>query len=751
MAGATKVLTFAEGTTVSAPSQSFLKASSLETYATTAAYVTAKGSSAAEGDIFANTTTNFINYYDGSGWVALVEDTATQTLTNKTLTSPAINGSNLNFGTASNTNRLLLPNDTTANLDALTDTAALLAYDTTLAKPVYNNGSGWAAIGGGASTGVNHIEGDDYNFETSIGNWTEFDDGAVTIPVDGTGGTASNLTTSRNTTTPLTGTADLKWVMAAANGIGEGTAVAFTVDRGYYANAHTIRFLVDASDANYADDDVIVYIYDVTNSALIQPSNYQIKASSFTQEHVCEFQTSATGASYRLILMQSSTNATGYTLYFTNFRVGPSSAVYASPVTDWESYNPTVTNISTSTNNGYWRRVGDQMEINLYIVTSSAASGTISVDIPSGHTIDYNKLPIGTYANVGFIDMNSAGAHHLGVVLTDNGDANSVVFAGDDGSNLWDATTPVTWASGDIMRITFSVPISGWGSSLKISDSSDSREVYASGAGNGGTVITANTTNIDFTETSDSHASFDGTTFTVPTTGRYLFSGAVYATTSAINGIQAYIDGSADQFLGYEGAASPLTQFNGILELTKGQTVTFRADASFTLSNSTTQHRINIQKMSGNTSIAASDLVAARYSSNAGQSVANNSWVRVNYEDQEKDSHGSVNTGASWVWTCPISGFYSFNASTSITSNTFNGTTEAFGIRAVKNSSTVINQNEREGSGASGDPNICQVVGACDFAKGDTLYFETIQVSGGALNMDTGVGQVVMSIHRVGF
>jgi len=65
-------------------------------------------------------------------------------------TNPAITGPDLNFGTASNSIRLLLPSDTTTNLDLLTDTAGLLGYDTTQSKPVYNNGSGWQAIGSGA-------------------------------------------------------------------------------------------------------------------------------------------------------------------------------------------------------------------------------------------------------------------------------------------------------------------------------------------------------------------------------------------------------------------------------------------------------------------------------------------------------------------------------------------------------------------------------------------------------------------------
>lgn len=70
------------------------------------------------------------------------------TLSGLTLTSPAINGSNFVFGTATNTNRLRLPTETTTNLSGLTNTAGLLGYDSTLGKPVYNDGTGWSAIGG---------------------------------------------------------------------------------------------------------------------------------------------------------------------------------------------------------------------------------------------------------------------------------------------------------------------------------------------------------------------------------------------------------------------------------------------------------------------------------------------------------------------------------------------------------------------------------------------------------------------------
>lgn len=69
MAGETKTLTFSEGVAVDAPTQSFLSASAIETYANDAAYEAAKGGVGTEGDIYGNTTTNIIRYHDGTTWI----------------------------------------------------------------------------------------------------------------------------------------------------------------------------------------------------------------------------------------------------------------------------------------------------------------------------------------------------------------------------------------------------------------------------------------------------------------------------------------------------------------------------------------------------------------------------------------------------------------------------------------------------------------------------------------------------------
>ena len=78
---------------------------------------------------------------------------ATTTTLLGTDTAQVVTGKDYQSGTASDTERLRLPRDTKANLDALTHQAGLLAYATDLATVMANNGSAWVPIGGGGGGG----------------------------------------------------------------------------------------------------------------------------------------------------------------------------------------------------------------------------------------------------------------------------------------------------------------------------------------------------------------------------------------------------------------------------------------------------------------------------------------------------------------------------------------------------------------------------------------------------------------------
>jgi len=87
--GRIKSLAFSEGTTVTAPTVLPMDAAGFVVYADDAAFVTGKGSAAAAGDVYYNSTDNVVRKYSTT-WRTIVTRDRAETLTNKTLTSPVM-------------------------------------------------------------------------------------------------------------------------------------------------------------------------------------------------------------------------------------------------------------------------------------------------------------------------------------------------------------------------------------------------------------------------------------------------------------------------------------------------------------------------------------------------------------------------------------------------------------------------------------------------------------------------------------
>ena len=203
---ALKIVEFFTGfTSETQPNLTSIEAERLGTYANDAAYVSAKGSAAAEGDAYGNTTDNTIHYYNGSAWVSIASityvdnaidtDIAThaaltathgvsgdivgtsdsQTLTNKTLTSPDVNtpdidGGTINDvdfdgGTASNTSRVTLPKAATATLEGLDRKEGTIFFDSTEKKFYGDDGTEVISLGGGAGGASIEVEQSTHGFD----------------------------------------------------------------------------------------------------------------------------------------------------------------------------------------------------------------------------------------------------------------------------------------------------------------------------------------------------------------------------------------------------------------------------------------------------------------------------------------------------------------------------------------------------------------------------------------------------------
>lgn len=470
--------------------------------------------------IFSALTAMTVPYLDASK--VLTSSTATPTqltyLANATSNlcgisqACTLSNKDINFGTATNSVRLLLPTETTTNLDGLTDTAGLLAYDTTQGKPVYNNGSAWTAVGSGTG-GTN--EASEYitegKFETDSTGWSTYADAAATSPVDCTGG-SPNVTIARTTTAGeiLRGSASLEMVKDAANRQGEGFSYDFTIDPKNHTNLEPVYLSFDYNaTTNYASSDIKFFVYDKDAAALLSVQDLSalsgaLPASTGGARFTGVFYpTTSTSNDYRLCAHQSSTSALAYDFHLDSVHAGGQVTIPGAIISEWVSYTgcwqaSTSVTIGNGTETCRWRRVGDSMEIGFYLAagTTTSGSGTYRIGLPSGYTLDTTKgaaLISAQNVNMGNATFHDTGtAIYLGSVAYSSSTYVELRYWASSGASVngpaaWTNTAPMTLANGDEVFAQFKVPITNWQPSASLSTNemllSTVKAVYKSNAG----------------------------------------------------------------------------------------------------------------------------------------------------------------------------------------------------------------------------------------------------------------------------
>lgn len=121
--------------------------------------------------------------------------------------------------------------------------------------------------------------------------------------------------------------------------------------------------------------------------------------------------------------------------------------------------------------------------------------------------------------------------------------------------------------------------------------------VYVEAAGNTGQTITADVTNIPFTELTDEHNLWNGSQFTVPEDGTYTISTRIYYTNSAQGWVNLFLGGASYKRIGDTvNSTNHGGQYTG--KFLKGQVLSIRArDGS--LSTSGGVHYLTITKIPG--------------------------------------------------------------------------------------------------------------------------------------------------------
>ena len=557
--------------------------------------------------------------------------------------------------TMEGTGVLQLPVGTTAQRP--TPAEGMIRRNSTTAQFEGYDGSSWQELGGGGQGGINYI--DNFDIEIDTTGYATFDDASAYV--DGTGGTASNLTLTRNTTTPLRETGDLKLVQAAVASpaaLYEGFSYDFTIDKGQQAQMLTGSFWYDASDADYVDDDIRIFIYDKTNAQIIRVNGEDLKGGKGV--HYFQFQTAPDSTSYRISFMVNQENTAGFSIYFDQIAVSPTRLARGAIVTEWEIYTPTTQGLGSPTNlNSKWRRVGDTLELSAHFTTGTTSADELQIGLPSGLSIDtgYNAYVVGE------AQTRASNVSHFSVLAT-TGDTYFNVGLRSTGTDVINTPQNGNALFGSTLYVSFNakVKIAGWESSGTLNEDLGGGDVVvdARGCTTCGTVT--DLTPYNWTEVKDTTASFDGETFTTPETGCYKVSGSLNLSGNITGNVLAYVNGSNYRSLN-DFQTNSIMSFAGELDLTKGQALTFRHpdSASASITNSTPYHWLRISKCASGSQKFETATVAARYTSNSGTNTLDGTQRPVVYEDLEVDKTGSYNSSTG-VYTIPVGGYYCFVA-----------------------------------------------------------------------------------------
>lgn len=372
---------------------------------------------------------------------------------------------------------------------------------------VYKN-SAWVRAGSSEDSGVkNYISQTDSLFEGGIGTWFTFDDGSAYV--DGTGGTASNLTisTTANPAQVLEGTASFSIAKAAADAQYEGTSVQLIdIDRADLGRTLYGSLEFDSSqDADYASGDLKIFAYDITNSIILPVLTDDDGIPAGKGKVLFRILPSTTTEQIRLSLMVNSSNAAAWEVFVDEVIATPAAQIEAPIVTPWESFTPTTSWGSNVTFTARKRRVGDSLEIRLSgALTGAPTSATFELTVPDSLSIDLAKMQasggIGAGAKVGdgyLWDESTAANRTYGQVIAQTSTTLRITATANGSVTQ---AVPFTWANGDFINLVCSIPIEGWNASAVLSTTEASNETGKFRASRNGTAQTGISTNNSFVQ-----------------------------------------------------------------------------------------------------------------------------------------------------------------------------------------------------------------------------------------------------------
>jgi hypothetical protein len=252
-----------------------------------------------------------------------------------------------------------------------------------------------------------------------------------------------------------------------------------------------------------------------------------------------------------------------------------------------------------------------------------------------------------------------------------------ISVASDGGVDRWDTTTPITWTTSDAIEIvTDLLPIVGMSSSVQMSDGYDGRLItaryYASTGASMGT-LSGVFSDVTFnTKETDTAASFNGTTYTIPSSGYYKFSGQIYTSgASTANGLvqtKLLVDGANNFSETITSQSSTVAACgsgynHGPFFFRAGQTVKLQAASTLTTpsyGNGITQNYIQIEKLQSPQTVSMTSRMSAKYYGSSTSLSTTTTPAKITYNTKDHDDFGSY---ASGIYTITEPGVYQVSGS----------------------------------------------------------------------------------------
>ena len=563
----------------------------------------------------------------------------------------------------------------------------------------FNSSNGGRALGGNTTapavftgqftvTSANATAGATYTNNSLVFTVNTTISGGTTLSVTGGGinlngttltkasGTGDATITFSVYTPPINGAYSLNLATSGAGTIGDGyISPFFPISKRYQAQMLSIKFsyqvisgtpvLAGTSSNTYA-----AAVYDVANATWYGvQGNFNFVQGTGVGQFTGTFQTASNSTGFQLFIYSPVAPTGVSSLLLDDFYIGPQVSSVGPAMSDWVAYTPTGSWSTNTTYSGFWRRIGDTMEIQAKALCSGApTSASLYFNMPTGYTMDTTKLQ--SVSTIGIASMQDSGVNSYTGEVQYISSGQLAVYTTVSPATAVTQAVPFTFGNADYVTINVSVPIVGWSSNTVQSADTDTRVVAASyQLSTNPSIANSTATALGFdTKLVDTHGAFNSgsSTFTAPMSGIYEVSATINWAANATNGreLRVYNNGSLFAELAYSGTPGSF-QFCQTGTATKflnaGDTLAIEvfqnSGGALALAGGAQYNFVSFKRLSGPAVVQASEVVNVEYADSAGTYGATTVVNAITMNTKEIDTHSAFN-GTTGIFTAPKTATY---------------------------------------------------------------------------------------------